>query len=255
MLRGPRAVHAPLDEVGRDSRGPEPVRAGVASREEQLARVALQPVAREVQQHQVLRLALGEQVLDVTTHDVGGLVVHDLDVEAAELLVAQDIRQGFRICRRRPEAAQPGIVVLIAGDDQGSALAVHDLALLGVLAQERLDEPILLLAGGARQLKDVTRELEANRPWRFVPTAEPAKHRRDNPHEPLGTHQPHDELAGCRNVEAAAAGRGLGACGCRPDVANVELAQLVAQLPSQGVKALLVRCGLRQGHEQSGLFQ
>ena len=59
------------------------------------------------------------------THDVGGLVVHHLDLEAAYLLVAQDVRQRFRICRRRLQSAQSRVVVLVAGDDQRSALAVH----------------------------------------------------------------------------------------------------------------------------------
>jgi hypothetical protein len=83
-------------------------------------------VTGEVQQHQVVRLAVGEEILDVPLHDVGGCIVHSLDAEAADLLVAQDVRQGLRIGCWGPQAAQPRVLILVVRNDQGCAPAVHD---------------------------------------------------------------------------------------------------------------------------------
>ncbi len=59
-----------------DGGGARPVRPGAGGREQQLAGLALQAVAGEVQQQEVVGPALGEEVLDPAGDDVGRLVVH-----------------------------------------------------------------------------------------------------------------------------------------------------------------------------------
>ena len=83
----------------------QPVRAGVAGRDEQLARVALEAVAREVQQQQVVRATVREEVVDVRLHLVRGGVVHDRHLEAADLRVSED---GLRGPARRPRERAAG---------------------------------------------------------------------------------------------------------------------------------------------------
>jgi len=248
----PGGSHAPLDEVGRDRRGSEPVRAGVAGSEEQLPRVVLQAVTREVEQQQVIGLAVREEVLDAPAHDMRRLVVHHLHVEVADVLVPQDLRQRFGVGSRRPQAAQPRILVLVAGDDERAAPAGHDL-LLGVPGEEHLDEAVLLLARRPGQLQDVTGDLEPDRAWRVVPTSEPAEHRRYHPSEALRAQHRHDELADRTHVEAPGPGRGWVVRRDRSDIGDVELAQLIPELSGQGVEAGVISPGLRQG-DMNGRF-
>lgn len=92
-------LQALLDEVRGHRRRAEPVRAGVAGGEEQLAGVVLQAVAGKVQQEDVVGTALGAEVLDLRLHHVRGFVAHHPDFEVADRAVGQHTGEGVRVRR------------------------------------------------------------------------------------------------------------------------------------------------------------
>src|SRR3954454_13405039 len=122
---GRRRAQAALYEVGWHGTRRQPVRAGRPCGEEQLTAIVLQPVAGEVQQQHVVGACVGEEVLDACLDLVRGLVADDLDVEAPDRRVAENGGWGLGVRRRRRQGTQPGVLVLVDGDDEGRAPAGH----------------------------------------------------------------------------------------------------------------------------------
>src|SRR5918995_3072822 len=78
-----------------------------------------------MQQEDVVRATVREQILDLGLDVVRRLVVHNPDVEVTDLRVTEHPSQGFSVCRRGQQVPQPFVLVLVVGDDQGLSLAVH----------------------------------------------------------------------------------------------------------------------------------
>ena len=112
------ARHRPRHELG-GNRGRVQVRdLGVGGREVQLPAVVLEPVAREVQQQQLVATAVAEERRDPATQDRVRLVQGRGDLELADLGVPQDLRQRRGVPRGRAQPAQLRVRVGVGRDDQ-----------------------------------------------------------------------------------------------------------------------------------------
>ena len=82
---------------------------GRARGEEQLARLVLEPVAGEVQQHDVVGARLREEVVDARLDLVGLLVPGHLDLEGGHRGIAQHGGECFGVRCWRAQPAQAGV--------------------------------------------------------------------------------------------------------------------------------------------------
>lgn len=112
------AVH--VDELRAHRRGPQPAQPRVGRREVQVAALVLDPVARHVQEQQVIGPAVGEELLDRQVDLVRGLVEQRANLEATDRGVAQHPRERLGIAGGRAQPPQARVVVVGAGDDQRS---------------------------------------------------------------------------------------------------------------------------------------
>ncbi len=94
-------------------------------REVQPAGWVFDAVAGEVEQEQVVAVAIGEEVLDPLADHRRALVHDRVDIEAADRRVAQHPGQRVDVLDRRPQPAQLRVVVGGCRDQQRGLTARH----------------------------------------------------------------------------------------------------------------------------------
>ena len=181
--------------------------------------------------------------------------MHDSDLEAADLGVAED--PGQRLARRR-QGACSRLSPACSNSSLATIRAVRRPSMTApscVAGQEQGDQPVVLGRGGAGQLEHVAVDLDPDAPRSLVAAVQPGPHRGDHGGQPAGAHQGHGQGAHGGRVDAPRArGSGLRRAADRTS-ASVELAQLVAQQPAQLVEAGLVGSALGQGQVNCGLHR
>ncbi len=121
------AGHLAADELGRD-RGRIQMRdLGVGGGEVELTAVVLEPMAGEVQQQQRVARPVAEERGDPPAQRGVALVRRQLDLEPADLGIAQDVGERLGVARRGAEPAQLRVAVRVGGDDQRVAAGHGDL--------------------------------------------------------------------------------------------------------------------------------
>ena len=112
---GAAAVHPPVDELGGHGSRPQPPQPGVSRSEVQLAVFVLDSMTGEVQQQQIIGLAVGEELLHRQVHLVSGLIEQGAHLEIADDRITQYRRKRQlsdgqkRVCRWTASASSaPG---------------------------------------------------------------------------------------------------------------------------------------------------
>src|SRR4051794_33574692 len=82
-------------------------------------------MAGEVQQKDVLRPALREQILDLPLDYVRRLIPDDLDVEVSNLGIGEHRSQRLGVGAGRQQVLEPFVLVHVVGDDQRRTLSGH----------------------------------------------------------------------------------------------------------------------------------
>ncbi len=82
-------------------------------------------MAGKVQQQQIIGPPVGEELLHCQVDLVGWLVQQGAHLEAADLGIAQHAGQRLGVAGGGAQLPQPRVGVVVAGDDQGAARAVH----------------------------------------------------------------------------------------------------------------------------------
>ena len=121
----PAPPHQPVDEGRIDRRRGEECRPGICRGKVEFAAVVLEPVAGEVHDDEVVRPTARQHGLDPLADRRARLVVQDLDLELAQVRVAEGLREGVSVGTRCAELAQPGIPIPVGRNDQGNALTPH----------------------------------------------------------------------------------------------------------------------------------
>ena len=109
------------------------------------APLVLDAVTRAVEQQDVVRTSVGEEVLERDTDVERRRVDRHLDQEVADLRVAQDVRKLRRVVARRAQRAKLRVPVGVGGDDQRVPRARHANRSLagGAAVDEYVDQPLL----------------------------------------------------------------------------------------------------------------
>ena len=83
-------------------------------------------MAGEVHQQQVIGVAVGgEELRDCLIDLESGRVEKRPHLEPADVGVSEHPGERLGVLRRRTQPPQPRVAVVVAGDDQGAARAVH----------------------------------------------------------------------------------------------------------------------------------
>ena len=103
----------------------QPVDPRVGRGEVQLAVVVLQPVAREMDEQQLVACPVGEERVERRPELCQRRVQGELDVEPADLGVAEDRLERLGVAAGAAQRREASILVLAGGDDEGAALLGH----------------------------------------------------------------------------------------------------------------------------------
>jgi hypothetical protein len=98
---------------------------GVLRGEIQLASVVLDPMAREVQDDEIVQLGFAQELLDMLTDRPVRLIEEGGDFEVPKLRIAENVCESFGILGRGAKALQAGILVRVGRNDQGETPTWH----------------------------------------------------------------------------------------------------------------------------------
>jgi hypothetical protein len=103
----------------------EEVGLGVPCGEIELAGVVLDPMAREMQDDEVVEPGIAQELLDMLTDRPVRLIEEGGDFEVAKLRIAEHLCESFGILGRGAQALQAGILVGVCRNDQGETPTWH----------------------------------------------------------------------------------------------------------------------------------
>jgi hypothetical protein len=117
--------------------------------------VVLDPMARQVDQEQVIQAAISKEPLHRPPHNVRRLVDHLLDVEVTDGRVSEHSGKLGGVLGRGTQASKRLVLMGPSGDDKCLAAAPHARSLLGVLVNEGFNKLALFRARHLRQFQGI----------------------------------------------------------------------------------------------------
>lgn len=236
-----------VDLLGGQRGEQQAVAPGAGHREVEPAVIVFEAVAGEVEQREVVAAPVPVEVPDGLADPVMRLVDQRGDLEPRDARVLQDRGERLRVVCRRGQLAQPGVVVLVGGDQQRQPSS-H--ALPATMAAEiGIDEFSLLPGGGPLKLEGVA----VNRHRDPVPSpvaAEPLAHGLDEFSEhPTRRAQRDDDrtyrdrIGALRPIRSDPVYRQVNRL-------DIELGKLGAQLAGQPLACLRIQLRIRREDQQ-----